>query len=100
MDRILDLIRIWILKLSVYMIWFSIGFWNEIVGLDLDLSNINPFNSGASSAGVAIIEKCSATAKQVRDERSQENLISMCSVAIGNPERHMCKVSHCGSKQQ
>jgi len=21
-------------------------------------------------------------------------------VAIGNPERHMCKASHCGSKQQ
>jgi len=23
-----------------------------------------------------------------------------CSVAIGNPERHVRKASHCGSKQQ
>jgi len=26
--------------------------------------------------------------------------LKMCIVAIGNPERHMRKASHCGSKQQ
>jgi len=27
-------------------------------------------------------------------------MANVCSVAIGNPERHMRKASHCGSKQQ
>jgi len=27
-------------------------------------------------------------------------LQSICTVAVGNPEHHMRKASHCGSKQQ
>jgi len=42
-DRILDLNKIWILKLSVHRIWFE--FWNELVRLDLDLKNLNSFIS-------------------------------------------------------
>ena len=42
-DTILGLKRIWMMKLSVYLIW--ILFLIEIVGLDLDLKKTNPFYS-------------------------------------------------------
>jgi len=44
------------LKLSVYRIW--IGFRNEIVGLGLDLKNLNPFISGSQLQTFVI---CSAS---------------------------------------
>jgi len=45
-DRILDFNKSWISKLSIYRIW--IGFRNEIVRLDQDLKNLNPFISAIS----------------------------------------------------
>jgi len=34
------------------------------------------------------------------DQTNTSLTVLLCGVAIGNPERHMRKASHCGSKQQ
>jgi len=38
--------------------------------------------------------------KKCLTENWYDSFGMQCSVAIGNPERHVRKASHCGSKQQ
>jgi len=43
---------------------------------------------------------CTSRAAKTTSESYGHIVEAFSSVAIGNPERHMRKASHCGSKQQ
>jgi len=47
------------------------------------------------------ISQCDSTSRNFSSTtKAMMKPVSYCTVAIGNPERHMRKASHCGSKQQ
>jgi len=58
-----------------------------------------PLTSADEIRQIIVSLKCKTTSNSY-DIPAKFLKISASNVAIGNPERRMCKASHCGSKQQ